>query len=92
MILKVQSFFIGSSVDNTNIRNNHFINRMGGQAVHYDRNAYTSLATNFNNYYSTGSNPFRFDNTYYPTLAAYQAGTGRDGNSHFINPVFLWAH
>jgi hypothetical protein len=82
------SFFIGSSVDNTNIRNNHFINRMGGQAVHYDRNAYTSLATNFNNYYSTGSNPFRFDNTYYPTLAAYQAGTGRDGNSHFINPVF----
>lgn len=79
---------------NNNIRNNIFVNNTGAYAIDVTSGAAnaTYLPKLDNNiYYSSGTNPFRYSNINYATLALYQAVSVGDTNSYFGDPGFYGA-
>jgi hypothetical protein len=70
--------------------NNIFSNTVGGYAAYFATPASVTVC-NYNNYYTTASN-FVYWGAAYPNLAALQTASGKDANSHNINPPFNATH
>jgi hypothetical protein len=70
--------------------NNIFSNTAGGYAAYYGTPA-SVMVCDYNNYYTSASN-FVYWGAAYPNLAALQTASGKDANSHNINPPFSSTH
>jgi hypothetical protein len=74
----------------TTILNNNFVNTGGGYAYGIYPNASGYISnSDYNNYYTSGSNLAVIYGTTRSTLANLQTGTGKDGNSLNVNPNYV---
>lgn len=77
---------------NNDIRNNIFTNNAGGNASYINSGAASTVHLShldYNIYNSSGTNPFYYGTTSYPTFAAYQAASAMDSNSFFSSPGYF---
>jgi hypothetical protein len=70
--------------------NNIFSNTVGGYAAYFATPASVTVC-DYNNYYTSASN-FVYWGAAYPNLAALQAASGKDANSHNLIPPFNATH
>jgi hypothetical protein len=79
------------SFTGVNIKNNISVNAGGGYAIEISENAVTKNNVNscdYNDFYTTGTNFTKFNDTDYTTLSAWQNKTNYDQNSVSVNPVY----
>jgi len=76
---------------NIDVRNNIFNNSDGNYALEVSPGivANSAATLNNNNYYSPGTNPFKWNNSNYTTFAAYKTASSQDSNSVFGDPLFV---
>jgi len=78
---------------NNNVVNNIAVNSVnGGNALYVNAAGVSAQYMNKmdkNIYFASGANPFNYNFTNYPTLAAYQALATADSNSYFGDPGFF---
>jgi len=73
-----------SSIDS---RNNVFSNEGGGYAFYSTSSSFAQ--SDYNDYYTSGSNLSYINSSAQTTLTALQSATGKDANSMNVNPVFF---
>jgi len=72
---------------NLQIANNVFVNEGTTTYAYTVNHAYAIAASDYNDFYSTGTNYIQYDGTEYSALADYQSGATMDLNSVDYNPV-----
>jgi parallel beta-helix repeat protein len=73
--------------NNKNIVNNIFANSGGGYAAKFYSSGIASL--DYNDYYTTGTNLGRWNNTDITTFASWKSTSGKDAQSFNVNPLFV---
>lgn len=76
------------SGSNVNLKNNMLVATAGGSAIYLPNGGISSLASNYNNLYSTGSTLVTLGTTSYASLSAWKTASNQDLNSISVNPNF----
>jgi len=79
--------FFSSYNSSLDARNNIFSNGGGGYA--YQATSTSWLSSDYNDYYSSGTNLSRINSTDQTSLSALQSATSKDANSISVNPTFF---
>ncbi|MFK7970609.1 MAG: PKD domain-containing protein, partial [Bacteroidia bacterium] len=72
------------------IYNNHFVNIGSGYAV-YIYSQYSVIASDYNNYFSLGTNVAHFVGTNTPSVGAFKSVSGLDAETESVRPNFVSA-
>jgi hypothetical protein len=85
--VNARNFTIGGGCSNIDLKNNNFVNNAQGYVLWSLVN--TGVSSDYNNFYSNGTNLGNWNSTNYSTLTSWTTATGLDSNSVSVDPQFI---